>query len=156
MLDSIRRIVHALRLAGGDAERRRGMSAAQLFVLEKLAEAKRPLSVNELAERTLTHQSSVSVVVQKLEDRGLVERAVSPRDGRRMELSLAPRARQLLRKAEPTPQDRIIRAVADMPPAQRKQLAALLDELASTVTTKGQTPAMFFEDHNKRSRRGRA
>src|SRR5665213_199086 len=70
ILDSIRRIVRLLRVSSREAEREVGLSGAQLFVLRTLSEHKF-LSVNELAERTHTHQSSVSVVVQVLVDKGL-------------------------------------------------------------------------------------
>src|SRR6185503_16100380 len=86
VLDSIRRIVQTLRVGSRAAERDLGLSAAQLFVLAKLQAADAPLSVGDLAERTLTHQSSVSVVVQKLEQRGLVTRARNTRDARRVQL----------------------------------------------------------------------
>jgi len=55
--------VQALRVSSRAAERDVGLSAAQLFVLDRLAGADQALCVNELAQRTLTHQSSVSVVV---------------------------------------------------------------------------------------------
>src|SRR5438105_26745 len=79
ILDSIRRIVRALRLADRAAEKRLGLSGAQLFVLHKLAVGP-ALSLNELADRTLTHQSSVSVVVQRLVKRKLAARARSGKD----------------------------------------------------------------------------
>src|SRR5262245_7661013 len=99
VLDAIRRIVQVLRVSSRAAEREVGLSAAQLFVLDRLAGANQALSVNELAERTLTHQSSVSVVVQKLEKHGLIGRGRAANDARRMELSLTPAARKLLSKA---------------------------------------------------------
>lgn len=81
VLDCIRRIVRALRLFDREAEKRVGLSGAQVFVLEKLADGG-GASINELADRTHTHQSSVSVVVQKLVDRKLVRRSSSARDWR--------------------------------------------------------------------------
>src|SRR5579864_9563710 len=87
VLDNIRRIVRLLRLGSREAERRVGLTGAQLFVLEKLAEAK-TLSVNELAERTHTHQSSVSVVAQALIKKGLISRARASDAARRLELYL--------------------------------------------------------------------
>jgi DNA-binding MarR family transcriptional regulator len=69
VLDSLRRIVQVLRESSRRAERQLGISGAQLFVLEKLAEAPSQ-SLNELAERTHTHQSSVSTVVARLVKRG--------------------------------------------------------------------------------------
>jgi DNA-binding MarR family transcriptional regulator len=155
VLDAFRRIVQALRLSDRAAERRAGVSGAQLFVLEKLAAAKGSLSVNELADATLTHQSSVSVVVQKLEKQQLITRSRSGRDSRRVELSLTSKARRLLAKAAPAAQQRIVEAVAALPAAQRKQLSQLLGSLAREVAGEAPAvPAMFFEDAKGKRRRG--
>ena len=163
VLDSVRRIVQSLRVGSRAAERDVGVSAAQLFVLERLSQAKQPLSIGDLAERTLTHQSSVSVVVQKLERQGLVQRSRAEHDARRVELSITPAARQLLRKAPEAAQEKIIAAVTAMSPPKRKQLAQLLGELANHLGAP-ETPAMLFEDAElerasvaaARRRRGRA
>jgi DNA-binding MarR family transcriptional regulator len=154
VLDAVRRIVQALRISSRAAERKVGLSAAQLFVLDRLASADKPLSVNELAERTLTHQSSVSVVVQKLEQRGLIERLRSADDARRAQLSLTPAARKLMKKAPRAAQDRMIDAVNAMPPNDRRKLAALLSELARQVGggDEADEPSMFFEE--KQAKRG--
>ncbi|MGZ3406901.1 MAG: MarR family transcriptional regulator, partial [Polyangia bacterium] len=85
VLDSIRRIVRLLREGSRASEESVGLSAAQLFVLQKL-DPEQPLSLNELAARTLTHQSSVSVVVSRLVERGLVLRRPAASDARRLEL----------------------------------------------------------------------
>jgi DNA-binding MarR family transcriptional regulator len=61
VLNALRRIVRDLRLGARDAERSAGISGAQLFVLQALAD-ERASSLNELADRTHTDQSSVSVV----------------------------------------------------------------------------------------------
>ena len=145
VLDSVRLIVQTLRISSRAAERDVGVSAAQLFVLTKLAGANKPLSVGELAEHTLTHQSSVSVVVQKLERQGLVARTRSKDDARRVELSLTPSARAVLRKAPQAAQDKILDAVAAMPAARRRQLADLLGDLAHRVGGE-RRPVMLFED----------
>src|SRR5881296_2175368 len=68
ILDSIRRLVRLLRLADRAAQNELGLSGAQLFVLQELGKTP-SLSLNELAERTRTDQSSVSVVER---DRALV------------------------------------------------------------------------------------
>src|SRR3954468_12674201 len=81
VLDGVRRIVQSLRESSRRAEKRVGMSGAQLFVLQKLEEAPAQ-SLNDLAGRTHTHQSSVSTIVARLVERGLVTRMRSPRDGR--------------------------------------------------------------------------
>jgi DNA-binding MarR family transcriptional regulator len=157
VMDAIRRLVQTLRVGSRSAERGVGLSSAQLFVLERLAASKKPLSVNELAERTLTHQSSVSVVVQKLEKRGLVRRSPAAEDARRAELSLAPAAVKLLKDAPRTAQDQIIDALSAMPASHRATLAKLLGELSDGLgdgAGGAAAPAMFFEDdHAKRGTR---
>ncbi len=84
VLDAIRRIVQALRESSRLAESRVGLSGAQLFVLRTAAEVP-GLSLNELAERTRTHQSSVSAVVTRLAREGLVQKRAADGDARRVE-----------------------------------------------------------------------
>ena len=95
VLDAIRLIVRALRVSSAATERRLGVSVAQLFVLQKLEE-RDGLSVNELARATLTHQSSVSVVVSKLVARRLVRRSVASGDRRMASLALTPKGRYVM------------------------------------------------------------
>ena len=72
-MNAVRSIVRAFRVNTRAIELKMGISLAQLFVLQQLTE--RPAdSLNELAERTATHQSSVSVVVRRLVERGFVSR----------------------------------------------------------------------------------
>ena len=124
VLDGVRRIVQALRASSRWAERHVGLSGAQLFVLQKLAETP-GISVNELAERTHTHQSSVSVVVSRLAALDLVTRTRSAADGRRVELSLAPRARRVVGRAPDVAQERLIRGIERLQPARRHELAVV-------------------------------
>ena len=144
-LNAIRHIVRALRESAAVAERKTGITGSQLFVLKILAEAG-VMSVNELAAETFTHQSTVSVVVRKLVAQGLVRKAASARDQRRVELTATPKGRALLERSPSSAQGRLIAAVRALPPAERRQLAATLVRLASAVETRRRKPSMFFED----------
>jgi DNA-binding MarR family transcriptional regulator len=129
-----------------------GLSGAQLFVLQKLA-VEPALSVNELAERTLTHQSSVSVVVQRLLAKGLVARRWSPEDGRRAVVSLTRRGQALLKKAPGAAQDRLIAGLLRLGATERRTLAKGLERLLQAMG-EGAAPApMFFEEPPRRRRR---
>lgn len=145
VLDSIRRIVQILRVASREAENAFGLSAAQLFVLHKLAESD-AISINELAARTLTHQSSVSVVVQKLADRGLVLRESAAADARRMVLTLTPEGRRLIGKSPQAAQEQLIAAINRFPARQRRLLAQLLQQLADDSAGSALPAPMFFEE----------
>ncbi len=144
VLDSIRRIVRALRESSRNTERSVGLGAAQLFVLQRLAGAP-PLSINELADRTLTHQSSVSVVVSRLVRGGLVERTRAAEDGRRVEITLTPAGRALLARAPAAAQDRLIGALGLLGVAARKDLASHLGRLVEAMALPLHHPPMFFE-----------
>jgi DNA-binding MarR family transcriptional regulator len=150
ILDAIRRIVHALRESSRWAEKHVGLSGAQLFVLQKLAEAP-ALSLNDLAARTHTHQSSVSTVVARLVDGGFVRRSRSATDRRSIELSLAARGRELVRRAPDAAQDQLIRGIERLRRPGRRQLASTLRELAQFMDAAGRTPAMFFEDGRRKN-----
>jgi len=145
VLDAIRRIVRSLREASRASERSLGLSAAQVFVLQRL-QAAQAQSVNELAERTLTHQSSVSVVVSKLCERGLVARTPSEADARRIEIALTKQGRALLERAPVVaPQDRLIAGLAILGPRKRRLLAAGLRGLIDAMALPDEPAAMFFE-----------
>ena len=149
MLDDLRRIVQALRESSRTAEQTLGVSGAQLFVLHALAGAG-PLSLNALAERTHTHQSTVSVVVKRLVKRGLVDRAVSRSDARRIELNLTSTGRALLRRAPGAAQERLLEGLRRMSAAQRGELAVALRRLVVAMGLAARKPEMFFEDRKRR------
>jgi DNA-binding MarR family transcriptional regulator len=145
ILDALRRIVRELRLSSGNAQRAAGISGAQLFVLQMLAQQKAS-SLGDLAARTVTDQSSVSVVVGRLVDRKLVTRRPSKEDARRVELSLTPAGlRMLARCPEPT-QARLLDALGRMEPAELEALRTGLGALVREMGIENETPRMFFEE----------
>lgn len=148
IMDSIRKIVRSLRLASSAVEKDLGLSTAQLFVLQQLSEGQ-CLSINELAARTHTHQSSVSVVVARLHDQGLVSRTPSPEDGRRMEVSLTAKGRNLCKKAPRAAQESILQAISALTLAEQKTLDTLLDKLVRGSSFDLEPASLFFEDDNQ-------
>jgi len=144
-MNAIRSVVRALRLNTRSIEGKLGISLAQLFVLQQLAD-KPAESLNELAERTATHQSSVSVVVRRLVDRGLVTRVASTSDRRRVHIALTAAGESLLRGAPPTVQSDLMHGMSRMRADQRATLAELLElwVLASGIDLAA--PPMMFED----------
>jgi DNA-binding MarR family transcriptional regulator len=153
IMDALRRVVRALRVSARTAERRFGISGAQLFVLERLAEASAP-SVDDLAKRTLTHQSSVSLVLTRLEAHGFVVRRPSKEDARRVEIALTSAGRALARRAPEPAQERLIAGLRRLRPTQLRHLARGLAALARAPEIAGEAPGMFFEEQSS-PRRGR-
>lgn len=147
VLDSIRRIVQALRESARALEVRHGVSGAQLLVLQKLLE-EGDASITGLARRTLTHPSSVSVVVARLEEALLVRRQPSERDRRVVHVSLTARGKALASRAPDPVQLRLLEAVQSLPASKRRQLSLALDQVVREMNLSASTPApMFFEEH---------
>jgi DNA-binding MarR family transcriptional regulator len=147
VMDSLRRIVRALRLSSTDLERTHGVSVAQHFVLEQLADGQ-PRSIRELARETLTDPSSVSVVVARLVEHKLVTRRADASDGRRARVALTNGGRTLLSRAPEPIQARLLASLRRLPARRVRELAATLDVLAAATGTGD--AELFFERAHKR------
>ena len=160
VVNALRRIVRALHQSHRLAEQRWHLSAAQLLVLQRLAESP-ALSVNELADRTFTHQSTVSVVVTRLVRRGLVRRSRADHDARRAELQLTAPGRLLLDRAMTSAQGQLIDALDAMPAARLGAIGRSLHSVVKALGVVNEPAGMFFEDEgtadpdaNPKRRRG--
>ena len=121
-------------------------------MLQRLAEVS-SLSVNELAERTFTHQSTVSVVVTRLVGRGLVRRNRADDDARRAELALTASGKLLLNRAMSSALARLIDALDAMPTSRLRVIGGSLDGVVDALGVGNEPPGMFFEeDEGKRVR----
>jgi len=152
VLNSLRRTVRAFRAAAQTAEHVLGVSGAQHFVLQRLADAP-ALSLNELASRTLTHKSSVSVVVKRLANRGFVRRQRSPADGRSIVLSLTPAGRRALARAPESAQSRMLAALTRLEPGQLARFARLFERFTAELGIADLEPGMIFEEEPPARRR---
>jgi DNA-binding MarR family transcriptional regulator len=130
ILDALRSIVRELRLASREAEQSVGVHGAQLHALRQLSDSP-SMSLTELAERTHTDISSVSVVVSRLVELGLVARKAADDDRRRLSLGLTARGRSLLRRAPETGSSRLLRAGEYLSDREIRTLASSLEKLVS-------------------------
>jgi DNA-binding MarR family transcriptional regulator len=147
-MNAVRSIVRALRINTRAIELKMGISLAQLFVLQQLAE-KPADSLNELADRTATHQSSVSVVVRRLVERGYVTRTASSADKRRIEIAVTQSGRELLAGAPMTIQTQLVNALRDMPREDQNTLADLLERWLIAAKIDFASPPMLGEDESE-------
>lgn len=143
-LDDIRALVAALTRSARSVERRTGVTNAQLFVLRQLAE-RGGLSLGELADQTLTRQSTVSTVVARLAEQGFVRRARARDDRRRLELSVTAAGLRVLRDAPEPPTGRLLGALDTLATSQLAALTSGLDALMAALGLERRSAAMLFE-----------
>jgi MarR family transcriptional regulator, lower aerobic nicotinate degradation pathway regulator len=148
-LEAVRRLVRALRLSANRARESVGVSPAELFILRALNDGGPAASLNELAARTYTDQSSASPVVERLRRRRLIRRRRSAIDRRRVTIELTDSGRALLQRAPLPPQAGVITALHRMSGPERDSLARGLSRLVSEMGLDQGRGAMLFEEPSR-------
>ncbi len=122
-----RRLIEISRAATGQDDDP-ALTAGQVAVLEDVI--KNPdSSVNEIRDRTGFVQSHVSVSIAKLKERGIVQTAPDPLDGRRIRVQVEPEAMDAItRRANQDITEAIAAAIDD--PERAQWVVDLLEELA--------------------------
>jgi len=144
VLNSLRRVVRAFRAWAQAVEETLAISGAQHFVLEQLAHAP-AASLNDLAARTHTHKSSVSVVVARLVERGFVRRTASPADRRLVALSLTAAGRRALSRVPFSAQSRLVAALERLPPRHLAAFATDFERFTRELGIHEMEPTLMFE-----------
>jgi DNA-binding MarR family transcriptional regulator len=91
----------ALRAIERDLEQAGAISLQWYDVLLELNAVPDGLRMQDLALRTVVSRTRVSRIVAELEERGLVDRAIDPSDGRASLVTITGSGRQELRRAAP-------------------------------------------------------
>jgi DNA-binding MarR family transcriptional regulator len=145
VMDALRRIVRGLSASARVLPGGSSVSGAQLFVLRQI-DAAPGLSIGELAARTLAGQSTVSEVVGRLVEQRFVTRRASATDARQSELTLTASGRRAIAAVEPTTQERLAGALAELRPGERETLATALESWVAAAHLADEAPSMFLEE----------
>jgi DNA-binding MarR family transcriptional regulator len=143
------RFVAVLELLPGvfDSQLRRdsGMTHFEYFVMAVLSETPGgTLRMAELAAATNATLSRLSHVVQRLEDRGFVERLPSRENGRVTNARITADGRSKMRAAAPGHVATVRRHVVDvLTPEQAEQLAAISEAILESVDPSGPMAAGY-------------
>lgn len=135
VLQQFRLIFGSMRRYFRLVEERCGMSGSQMWVLQEVQ--RRPeIGIGELANRMGVHQSTCSLLVDKLVAQGCLTKKRHQVDQRRVGLVLAERGVAAL-EALPGPAEGILpEALSSLPPAVLKTLNINLEELISHLPGK--------------------
>lgn len=113
-----------------------GITLQQYNVLRILRGAGDPISTSVIRERMLDKMSDTSRIVERLFQKGLVERNTCKSDKRLVDVSLSEKGRALLSALDQTNTD--MDAIAEaICPEEAKQISVLLDKLRSSNSCKG-------------------
>ncbi len=123
-----------------EVEKACGISGSQLWILRDIA-ASPGTGVSRLAERLSIHQSTCSLLVEKLVGAGLVSKTRSTADQRRVGLEITKAGKQLLKVAPGPAEGMLPDALRQLPEVALKTLQVNLDQLISHLTTRNETDA---------------
>jgi len=145
IVGGLRRVVRALELYSQEVRRDFGLTAPQLWALKTL-HRRGALTVNQLAAALHVHQSSASLLVNRLERRGLIRRSRAPEDRRFVRIEPTERALALVAEAPEPAQGRLLHGLRGMPPARLRSIRRAVDDLVGAMEAKDVDARFFFEE----------
>lgn len=141
----LRRIVRALELYSVDVRRNYGLTAPQLWAVKTLARTG-PLTTGQLALELMVHQSSTSLLVVRLERRGLVRKTRHKEDRRFVRIELTERGLALAAEAPEPAQGRLLHGLGRMPTRRVRVIRRAIDDLVAAMEAEGVEARFFFAD----------
>lgn len=123
-----------------EVEKQCGISGSQVWLLREVA-TNPGTGVSRLAERLSIHQSTSSLLVEKLVGAGLLTKARSAEDQRRVGLEVTQAGQQLLKNV-PGPAEGVLpEALRQLPDASLQTLNANLEQLIGLLTIRDENDA---------------
>ena len=145
IVQGLRRIVKALHTYSQDVRNAYGLTGPQLWALKTLQRNRR-LSTGRLAAALAVHQSSASILVDRLEKRGLVRRSRTRLDHRFVDVELTKRGEALAADAPEAAQGRLLHALEAMRPGEVRQIRHAVDRLVQAMEASDVHARFFFAD----------
>jgi DNA-binding MarR family transcriptional regulator len=144
IVQGLRRIVKALHTYSQDVRNAYGLTGAQLWALKTLRGGR--MSTGRLAAALAVHQSSVSILVDRLDKRGLVRRIRGRVDHRFVDIELTRRGAALAADAPEAAQGRLLHALEAMPAREVRSIRRAVDRLVQAMEATDVHARFFFAD----------
>ena len=136
LVDDLAELIVAL---GSLAAPRRGLSRTAAATLTRLQRSG-PTRVTELASAEGVTQPSMSTLVARLVDQGLVSRGGDPQDARVVVLDLTPAGEDLLAQRRADRAERLTRALAGLPPEDTARITDAVPALTRLADALRRSP----------------
>jgi DNA-binding MarR family transcriptional regulator len=145
IVQGLRRIVKALHTYSQDVRNAYGLTGPQLWALKTLQRDGR-LSTGRLAAALAVHQSSASILLDRLDKRGLVRRIRGRLDHRFVDVELTKRGAAVATDAPEAAQGRLLHALEAMPLGEVRQIRHAVDRLVQAMEATDVNARFFFAD----------
>jgi DNA-binding MarR family transcriptional regulator len=142
IVNALRRIVRAIELYSQEVRKAFGLTGPQLWALKTL-HRHGALPMTDLAIALAVQPSTLSVLIDRLERRGLVRRVRQRGDRRVVDLRLTAGGIRLAARAPSAAQGRLLHGLRDLPPARLRTMRRVLSDLVDIMEA-GDVEAQFF------------
>ena len=132
VLTALRRVLRATDLDAKSLARQTGLTTSQLLVLELLSMAGE-LTVGGIAYKVGLTQGTVTSMIDKLQQRGLVVRRRGSADRRQVKVSLTPEGREMVARAPTALQTRFLEEFSGLQDWERHAIVAALQRVADLM-----------------------
>lgn len=129
---ALRRIIRAVDRHSKVLAQKFGLTGPQILVLQEIVRMD-TVAIGDLADRVHLSQGTVSEILDRLADRGLVNRERSTEDRRRVDCSATAEAKALLARRPSLLQDRFVTKLMELPEWERTSMLSSLQRVAEMM-----------------------
>ena len=128
----IRKLVQGGELYTKELDKKYQVSAPQLSCLLALSE-QGPMPPSQIAKYIMVNSSTITGIIDRLEQKGLVQRSRISHDRRVITISLTEKGKELVRTAPPPLQKKIVEGLRRLPPPEVDEIVRVLMKLATMM-----------------------
>lgn len=132
IIQSLRQLIHAVDLDSRQLASEHQITGPQLACLTAVSRLRQP-AVSELAQAVHLHPSTVVGILDRLAEKGLIERRRDEADRRVVKVRATPRGRRQVAKEPSRLRKRLARKLDGLSGRRREQLARALEELVELL-----------------------
>ena len=147
VLVAMRRILRATDIHAKQLSRETNLKTSQLLVIQTIDEIGE-MTIGEIAARVNLAQASVTAIVHRLQEAGLLARQRGDTDKRKVFVQLTPEGRDVLARAPTALHDRFSERFAELEDWEQMQMLAVLERVAAMIDADGMEAAPML-DHEQ-------
>lgn len=132
VLVALRRIIRATDMHSKRVSKESGLTTAQVIILQAIRELGQ-VTTGRISDQVNLSQGTVTTILDRLEQRGLIERYRSDRDRRVVHARLTETGLTALQKAPPLLHHRFIQCFAGLDSSKQSQIVRTLEDVAAML-----------------------
>ncbi|MCP4115513.1 MAG: winged helix-turn-helix transcriptional regulator [Desulfobacteraceae bacterium] len=133
LLILLRKMIQAVDLYSKDLNKRCGLTGPQLVILKEVT-THRLISVSELAKTISLSQGTVTDIINRLENKGLIVKARSQTDKRRVLISPSEKCIDILRNAPPPLEAKFTESFTELEDWEQQMILSSMNRLVKLMS----------------------